>query len=226
MTLGCLVTSWNYSAFLGEALASLDAQTVRPSQVVIVDDASTDRSAEIAGAWVADRPWARLVVRPERLGFVANANRGLLEEFATDWAFILSADDWIEPEFVGAHLEAIETADDRTALVYCTGRYRMTEPGAPVAHLDGSLLADRPWTPGAIQAGNYVHGSAAVRLRDFRRFGGFAAYSSHEDWMLWRAMDSAGLRGVHIPAVLLNYRHHGRGHRNFGTDHRREGLRG
>lgn len=42
-----IVTSYNHSAFLEEALDSVFNQTWKNTEVIIVDDASTDRSVDI-----------------------------------------------------------------------------------------------------------------------------------------------------------------------------------
>lgn len=221
LTVGCVVTSWNYGMFLPEALASLAAQTRAPDQVVIADDASTDDSVAIASAYAEQHGW-EVSARPERRGFVGNANAAIIEDLNTDLAFILSADDWLESQFVELHAAAFDAADINTVLAYCGARYQMTEPGAPVAHLHGTVFGAMPWRAGAIQRANFVQGSAMFRRSAFESLGGFEEKAIHEDWALWKKIDRIGYVGVYVPHVLLNYRHHARGHRNFGTDSLRE----
>lgn len=226
LTVGCVVTSWNYGMFLREALDSLSAQTRLPDQVVIADDASTDGSAALGQQWIDDNDFgirAEVTVQCVRRGFVGNANAAIIEVLDTDLAFILSADDWLEPGFVEHHARAMEEADDMTALAYCGARYRMTEPGAPVPHLHGTVFGTEPWRKGLIQQGNFVQGSAMFRRGLFASVGGFGEQTVHEDWALWKKLDRMGYVGAYVPHVLLNYRHHGQGHRNFGTDGAREG---
>jgi poly-beta-1,6-N-acetyl-D-glucosamine synthase len=61
-----IVPFLNEEALLPTFLESVDAQTVRPALLVLVDDGSTDRSPELAEAFAASRPWARLLRRPAR----------------------------------------------------------------------------------------------------------------------------------------------------------------
>lgn len=60
------------AAFLNEErnlprfLASLAAQTRRPDELLLVDDGSRDRSADLADAFCQEHPWARVLRRPRR----------------------------------------------------------------------------------------------------------------------------------------------------------------
>jgi len=47
----CVVPVFNCARFLGEALDSIFAQTYRPIEVIVVDDGSTDHSADIASRY-------------------------------------------------------------------------------------------------------------------------------------------------------------------------------
>lgn len=56
-----IIPAHNESAFIGLTLQSLTEQTVLPSKVVVVNDNSTDETAEIVSAFAKDRPWINLV---------------------------------------------------------------------------------------------------------------------------------------------------------------------
>jgi len=57
----------NEAAFIEKTLNSLVAQTRLPERWVIVDDGSTDNTAEIVDRYRAQCPWIELVQRPQRL---------------------------------------------------------------------------------------------------------------------------------------------------------------
>jgi glycosyltransferase involved in cell wall biosynthesis len=72
----------NEEAFIRKTLDSVVAQTVLPERWVIVDDGSTDHTAEIVESYAKRHPWIELVHRPERLdrnlaGKVHSVNAGL-----------------------------------------------------------------------------------------------------------------------------------------------------
>jgi len=59
--------------FVAETLTAIQRQTHPNLTVLISDDASDDGSAEICRAFTRD-PRFRLVVQPERLGWIRNCN--------------------------------------------------------------------------------------------------------------------------------------------------------
>jgi poly-beta-1,6-N-acetyl-D-glucosamine synthase len=56
----------NEAAFIEKTLDSMVAQTMLPERWVIVDDGSTDRTAEIVESYARDHRWVELVRRPRR----------------------------------------------------------------------------------------------------------------------------------------------------------------
>jgi poly-beta-1,6-N-acetyl-D-glucosamine synthase len=57
----------NEEAFIEKTIESVIRQTVLPTKWVIVDDGSTDKTAEIVSRYLAKHPWLELVRRPQRL---------------------------------------------------------------------------------------------------------------------------------------------------------------
>ena len=90
---------------LGTALASLAEQTHAALEVLVVDDASTDRSPAIAAAIAARDPRFRLIRQPKNLGGYAARNRALAEARG-DFVTVQDADDWSHPERIARHLAA------------------------------------------------------------------------------------------------------------------------
>ena len=62
-----ITPSRNEEAFIKKTLDSMVAQTLLPVRWVIVDDGSTDRTAEIVEDYVKRHPWIELVRRPRHL---------------------------------------------------------------------------------------------------------------------------------------------------------------
>jgi hypothetical protein len=56
----------NEQAFIEKTIQSLIHQTLLPLKWVIVDDASTDRTAEIVSSYLTEHPWIELVQMPQR----------------------------------------------------------------------------------------------------------------------------------------------------------------
>lgn len=94
-----VIPLYNKEAEIERTLRSVLSQRTLPHEVIVVDDGSTDRSAEIVAAIA--HPLIRLI-RQENQGVSAARNRGL-REAKTPWVALLDGDDtWRE-----GYLEAV-----------------------------------------------------------------------------------------------------------------------
>jgi glycosyltransferase involved in cell wall biosynthesis len=96
-----IMPAFDEEAFIAEALESVLAQTHRPVEVIVVDDGSGDRTAEIAAAHDVR------VLRRSHSGAAAACNAGVAVARGDYWA-IFDADDVMAPERLAnqvAHLE-------------------------------------------------------------------------------------------------------------------------
>jgi hypothetical protein len=111
MKVAAIVPHWNRSGLLRALLASLSRQTRPFDEIVVVDNGSTDDSAEVAeGAGVQ-------FVRLERnLGFAAAVNRGI-DATAADWVAILNNDVSLEPDWLEALAAEAPAADFATGKI-------------------------------------------------------------------------------------------------------------
>jgi glycosyltransferase involved in cell wall biosynthesis len=81
-----------------ETIKSITQQTTKPAEWVIVDDGSTDGTAEIIDRYAAVHPWIRPLHKPNRgfrdadIGAVQAALDGFQFLEATDWQFIVNLD--------------------------------------------------------------------------------------------------------------------------------------
>lgn len=98
----------NEATFIGKTLDSMAAQTDLPERWIIVDDGSTDRTAEIVQDYARDQPWIELVRRPQRLdrnfaGKVHAFNEGLkrMESLPFEVVGNLDADLSFDPDYLG-----------------------------------------------------------------------------------------------------------------------------
>ena len=186
---------WNGAAYLPEAIASLRAQTLQPSEVVVVDDGSTDGSGELAATLMLE---AR-VVRQENGGVAAALFRGVRETTADIVAFLESDDVWL-PEKL-AREAAVFAANPDVFWTLCHTDVFL-QPGCvlPVWLRPGSL--DGPTLVAFMSA-------LAVRREAFVRAGEFDPsypYAQDTEWMM-RAQ-AAGLQRATLPEVLVRRRVH------------------
>lgn len=193
-----IITSHNYGRFLDECLQSVMAQTRRPNDILVVDDASDDETQEVAARW-AD--WGVRVLRVDcrdpRLARLAGVN-------ATTSEFIcmLDADDWLSPDYLRAGLAEFDRYD--VGLVYSSvdffgdWNYHRREP----QDMDGKRMSEL----------NYIHNGSLVRREALEMSRALEqavdADRSHEDWVAWRIILEQGWKARRQAGVYC-YRRHG-----------------
>ncbi len=108
-----VMTAYNAEAFIGEALDSVRAQTLPVAEIIVVDDGSSDRTAEIGAA-----KGARVIQQPHA-GLSAGRNR-CVREAVQPWIAFIDADDLWEPKKIERQ---IQIAESDSALVLLTSDY-------------------------------------------------------------------------------------------------------
>jgi GT2 family glycosyltransferase len=118
-----LLTTYNGAAFIGEAIASLLAQTFRDFEVIVVDDASTDDTPRIL-ANLAD-PRIRVIRRTTNGGIVAARNHGFA---AARGAYVaaLDHDDLSRPERLACQVAYL---DQHRSVVLLATEIEIAEAG-------------------------------------------------------------------------------------------------
>jgi poly-beta-1,6-N-acetyl-D-glucosamine synthase len=142
----------NEEAYLQATISSLARQTIRPSEWIIVNDGSTDKTGEIAAAAAAAHPWIRVRNRPDR-GF-RKAGGGVMEAFRDglseirdgNWEYLVKldgdlsfGDDYFERCF--SHFESNERLGIGGGLV-CNeidGRMVLDSKDDPKFHVRGAV---------------------------------------------------------------------------------------
>lgn len=115
MTISVFVNSYNYAAFIGQALDSVFDQTLAADEVVIVDDGSTDGSCAIIQSY-ADRYPQIKFIRKENGGQLSSFNAGI-KAVTGDLVFFLDSDDAWKPEYL-ERITAIYRSQS-TDFVFC-----------------------------------------------------------------------------------------------------------
>lgn len=127
-----LMPTHNHAAFIRRAIESLCGQTYGNWELIIVDDASTDRTADLVAPYLDDER-IRYTRLPENLGRGAATNSGL-DAARGEYIAYLPSDDVYYPEHL-ASLVAILDATPEAVLVYSGVRYnynRLTTGQVPI----------------------------------------------------------------------------------------------
>jgi len=96
--LSVIMSNYNHSRYIGEALQAILSQSYRPMEVIVVDDASTDNSVEVIQKF-ADRDTIIHFIRNKKnMGAIYDIHK-LLKLAKGDYIYAAAADDWILPGF-------------------------------------------------------------------------------------------------------------------------------
>lgn len=142
MTISVIIPAYKAANTIGRALASVAAQTLKPDEVIVVDDGSEDGTFEAAQAFRERMEGIDLkVINQQNQGAGAARNRAI-GKATGEWLAFLDADDEWLPGKLAASMKSIEThsptltAHNYTAvdngvetLVDCAARFReMADP--------------------------------------------------------------------------------------------------
>ena len=199
-----IIPAWNAARTLGETLASAEAQSLPPDEIIVVDDGSTDETVAIAQAAGAR------VISQERQGPAVALNTGVAASQGDILAF-LDADDLWPTDSLRLRMRALEADPGLDGVFGLVEQFFTPE-------LDQRT---KPRPPGANIAARSA-GAMLLHRRVFERIGGFDATLALGDTLdLVARMDEAGLRIGAIDHIVLRRRIHGAN--TVLTQHGRQG---
>lgn len=106
-----LLAVHNGAATIATALRSLQAQSWRNLEILVIDDASTDATADIVAGFVADDARVRLIRSGQNVGTYVAQNRGL-ETATGEYVTLLNAEGWAHPQRTETQVRfLVETPD-------------------------------------------------------------------------------------------------------------------
>ncbi len=208
-----IILNWNGIRFLEPCLDALAAQTYSPVETIVVDNGSTDGSAD----WVRTHvPGVKLIETGKNLGFGGGMNVGILAARGR-YVMILNNDTRLDPDCLAALKESIEKDEQYGA---CASKILLHEAGdridaAGIAICPDGLSIGR----GRLEKGSlydeetevfFASGCACLYRREMLEDIGlfdedFFAYAEDTD-MGWRAR-LAGWRCIYNPKAIVFHLH-------------------
>lgn len=199
----------NYAHFVGDALASVAAQTAGDLDLVVVDDCSTDESCAVACQWMeshAARFRKALVLRhPVNRGLAATRNTAF-HHCQTEFVLPLDADNQLYPGCVEKLARGLSRS--RAAFAYCIlERFGTADEEA----LAPFLMHIHPWCPEELAKFNTIDAMVLLRRKIWEEVGGYdqdMPCPGWEDYDFWFKIARLGAYGLHVPQILARYRVH------------------
>ena len=201
-SISVVIPCYNAAAFLRATIESILGQTQPVLEVIVVDDGSTDDSANIAESF---GPPVRVIRQPNQ-GESAARNRGI-EAAGGEWVAFLDADDLWLPTKVELQAEAIRSAP--ADVVCVTGDFLLFGEGQEERLCSLPARYDAPHPLREMLVGFTVHIDCAVVRRAAALRTPFPESILHaEDVIFFVLLRSQG-RFLRIPEPLARYRRHG-----------------
>jgi GT2 family glycosyltransferase len=101
-----IIVNWNGEQFLERCLAALMDQTVKPHEIILVDNASSDSSLEIARRF----PSVRLMALERNTGFAQGNNLAIAAASGeSEWIALINPDAFADPRWLETLLAAAES---------------------------------------------------------------------------------------------------------------------
>src|SRR5581483_2852957 len=188
-----IVPTYNGERFLGQALDSALAQTLRDLEIVVVDDGSTDASPAIAADYAAQHPGIVRVIRQQNQGLCYARNTALAAARGRYLALLDCDDVWL-PHHLADCVAALER-----------------RPDAALAHANVIRIDADAFLALFLRLEHVCCPTAVFRREAIERVGNFDAQFNRlgcEDRDLWlRIATFAKL--VYLDDVHAHYRLHG-----------------
>ncbi|HUI06987.1 MAG TPA: glycosyltransferase [Verrucomicrobiae bacterium] len=205
-----IIPAFNQAGFLAQAIESALQQTHADTEVVVVDDGSTDDTSQVAARF-ADRRNFKLI-RQANTGLPGARNRGLAES-AGDYVCFLDSDDYLAPEKIAKQARLLDENPD-LGFVYCD-IVTIDEAGRPVAEQYSVGKTGRPLSGNIFQSlmlcGYFPPHTVLIRRSILSALGGFdPALGGHADYELWLRVAGAGYRACYQDERLAFYRNYSR----------------
>lgn len=205
-TVSIVMPVYNREKLVSRAIESLLAQTMTDFECLIVDDGSTDNSAEIIRQYAAQDERIRLLVLP------ANGGQGLARAIGTDAAVgeylaVMDSDDVALPDRLAAQVKYMSAHPEITlaganALKVSSGQKTQMQMPATDSEIKARLL---------MVDTAFVHPTVIMRL-DFLREHNLN-YSGQrrndDDYAFYNRMLQAGATFANMPETVLQYHRHG-----------------
>lgn len=197
LTVAVVIPCHNYGRFLADAIESVLAQTRAADQILIVDDCSTDDTAEVAGRFAGSTTYLKVMG-----GSPSAARNAGVRSVETDLVVFLDADDRFEPTFLERCVDALP--DDWESYFAYTHFRRF-------GNADSVEIAPR-YDRVRLARSNFIHPASLFPRAAVARIGYDESLRiGLEDWDLYLTLAEEGIEGVLVDEPLLLYRLHGDG---------------
>ncbi|MFZ1806773.1 MAG: glycosyltransferase [Cyclobacteriaceae bacterium] len=198
---------YNHAQYVVEAIQSVIDQTYPTVELIVVDDASTDNSAEVIGDFLKNRSHIKFIQLEQNLGNCTAFNKGF-ELSSGAYIIDLAADDILFPNRLEEGVKALEGADDNFGVQFSDAELIDDNGNAFGFHSDN-------YPHDTIPQGNIYRDVIAryfilsptmlIKREVLELLGGYDEQLAYEDFDFW-IRSSRHFKYLYIPEPLVKRR--------------------
>ncbi|HKV79625.1 MAG TPA: glycosyltransferase [Candidatus Sulfotelmatobacter sp.] len=207
-----IVLCYNQSRFVLETLESVKAQTYKSTELIIIDDCSTDDSVAVIERWLRENEIQCIFIRHEKnQGICKSLNEALAITTGKYISMIASDDIWLTDK-IERQVEIMESQPESVGVLY-SDAFQIDEDGNSLSQMliatcrklselpQGQILS-------SLLEGNFIGGQAAlVRRSCYDEVGLYDENLPWEDWDMWMRI-ARRYTFLYSPAPSAKYRIH------------------
>ena len=144
-SLSVAISNYNHAHFLPVALEAILTQSYPATEVIIIDDASTDNSVDVIERYARQYSTLRLIRNRSNMGVLHNANH-LLELTSSDYFYSAASDDRVLPGFFEKSMNVLERSSNAALCFSDPATFEETSGPIRINHL-GLSTAPCYFTP-------------------------------------------------------------------------------
>lgn len=201
-----IIATYNREAFIAEAIESILNQTYKDWEMIIIDDASEDKTEEIVKKYINNDSRIKYFKNEKNLGIAKSRNRGLNLAEGIYIAPLDSDDIWIDKDKLKKQIEFLDANPDYALL------------GGGIMHIDKNSnyikkvlfpVYDSLIRNIILQYNPFAQSTLLFRKNIALELGGYSTeYKICDDYDLWLKF-GIKYKFTNIPQVLSGYRIHG-----------------
>ena len=192
-----VVTCYNHQDYIEQCLRSIFAQTYRNIELLVLDDGSSDHSAEIIEAVLVDSPFPTRFESHENMGVVKTRNKALQQIQGTYFIFV-DSDDFLDSDYIESFYTSM--VQEEADIVYGD----LYDPDKKEFY-----LKSRPYDKLAFLTENYISNCSLIRrsVADGIYYDEALNREKLEDYdFLLNLIINQGAKPVYDAKTKLNYR--------------------
>ena len=192
-----VVTCYNHQDYIEQCLRSIFAQTYRNIELLVLDDGSSDHSAQIIEAVLVDSPFPTRFESHENMGVVKTRNKALQQIQGAYFIFV-DSDDFLDPDYIESFYTTM--VQEEADIVYGD----LYDPDKKEVY-----LKSRPYDKLAFLTENYISNCSLIRrsVADGIYYDEALNREKLEDYdFLLNLIINQGAKPVYDAKTKLNYR--------------------